>query len=63
MLPLPLRVTSVPGAMPPWLGPALATGATLLVVMITLSGALFTVPSLHDELRDIGAGEIDGEGR
>ena len=40
-LALPSKVTSDPGAMPPWSGPALATGATLLVEMIALSGALF----------------------
>ena len=45
-LALPSKVTSDPRALPPWSGPALATGATLLLVMITLSGALSTVPSL-----------------
>ena len=62
-LALPFRVTVDPRALPPWSGPALATGATFLVEMITLLGALFTRAIVDDELRDIVAGAIDGKGR
>ena len=45
-LPLPFKVMVDPGVLPPWSGPALATGATFMVEMFTVLGALFTVPSL-----------------
>ena len=41
----PLRLTLAPTTAL-WSAPALATGAELLVLMLTLSGALLSVPSL-----------------
>ena len=62
-LPLPFRVTVDPGALPPWSGPALATGATFTVEMLTRIGCTVHRAIVHNELRDIGAGEVDGKGR
>ena len=43
--PLPSSVMVVP-TKPVWFGPAFATGFEFRVVMITVAGSLFTVPSL-----------------